>query len=499
MSDPPPAPAPPPRLLLVSNRLPVSLVTVDGETSVTPSVGGLATGLRGPHERSGGVWVGWPGMADPVDGRQRAELAELLAAHGTAPVWLTAEEVSRYYEQVANGVLWPLFHYLLDHVPLRVEHWDTYEAVNARFADAVAARYRPGDQVWVHDYQLMRVPALLRARCPGARIGFFLHIPFPCAEVFATLPARRPVLEGLLGADVVGFHTRGYARHFARSVRRVLGREPEGDGTFLVDGRPVRTGIFPMGVDAAGYERRAHAPAVDAELLALAPPGEGPRDGPGEVALFVGIDRLDYTKGIPRRLLAFEQLLLRHPGLRERVRLVQVAVPSRTAVPAYQEFRTSVDALVGRINGAFGTPRWTPVHYLYRALTEVQLLALYRAARVMLVTPVRDGMNLVAKEFVASRRDEDGVLVLSEFVGAADELGEALRVNPYDVDATAEAYHVALTMPRAERRRRMQALRARVRGYDVDAWAASFLRALGGEVDPGATLGGELAREPAGP
>jgi trehalose 6-phosphate synthase/phosphatase len=494
--------AAPRRLLLVSNRLPVTLASADGEPRIMPSVGGLATGLRGPHERSSGMWIGWPGMTDPVDARHRTEVAELLAAHGTAPVWLTADEVSRYYEQVSNGVLWPLFHYLVEHVPLRVEHWDTYEAVNARFADVVAAHYRPGDLVWVHDYQLLRVPALLRARCPGARIGFFLHIPFPCAEVFAALPARAAVLEGLLGADVVGFHTAGYAHHFADSVRRVLGLEATADGVIRVGDRVVRTGVFPMGVDAAGYEARAHTPAVDHELAALAPIGEGPRDGPGEVALFVGIDRLDYTKGIPRRLLAFEQLLLRHPALRERVRLVQVAVPSRTAVPAYAEFRTQVDALVGRINGAFGTPRWTPVHYLYRALSDAQLLALYRAARVMLVTPVRDGMNLVAKEFVASRRDEDGVLVLSEFVGAADELTDALRVNPYDVDASAEAYHAALVMPREERRRRMRALRDRVRTYDVDAWAAAFMQALadesGARAAPATWTGLARARERAG-
>jgi len=472
------------RLLIVSNRLPVTLASDDGEPQVVPSVGGLATGLRGPHARTGGVWIGWPGHPEPADPRQRAEFAELLATHGTAPVWLSSAEVTQFYEGVSNGVLWPLFHYLLDQLPLRVEHWATYEAVNVRFADVVAAHYRPGDRVWVHDYQLMRLPALLRARVPGARIGFFLHIPFPSVEVFATLPAREAVLRGLLGADVVGFHTVGYASHFAASVERLLGArvacaDPE-HLTVELDGRRVQVGVFPMGVDAAAFEARAAGPAVDAELAALAgPPGRRAGDAADDVALFVGIDRLDYTKGIPRRLLAFEQLLTRHPELRERVRLVQVAVPSRTAVPAYQDFRQQVDALVGRINGAFGTARWSPVHYLYRSLGDAQLLALYRAARVLLVTPVRDGMNLVAKEFVACRADEDGVLVLSEFVGAAAELSDALCVNPYDVDGSAEAYYRALTMPREERRRRMRAMRARVMSFDVHAWADAYLAALG--------------------
>ena len=369
-------------------------------------------------------------------------------------------------------MIWPLFHYLPDQMPLH-QRWDVYETANARFADAVAAQYRPGDRVWVHDYQLLRLPALLRERLPQARIGFFLHIPFPSDELFATLPPREALLRGLLGADLVGFHTSGYASHFAASVRRVLGL-PATDEGVEVDGRAVRIGVFPMGVDAAALGARAQAPAVDAEVAALLASSGGDDD----VALFVGVDRLDYTKGIPRRLLAFEQLLLRHPELRGRVRLVQVAVPSRTAVRAYQRFRHDVDALVGRINGAFATPRWTPVHYLYRSVPETQLLALYRAARVMLVTPVRDGMNLVAKEFVAARADEDGVLVLSEFVGAAAELGDALRVNPYDVDGQAETYYQALTMPPEERRARMRALRARVHSYDVHAWADSFLAAL---------------------
>jgi trehalose 6-phosphate synthase/phosphatase len=461
------------RLLIVSNRLPVTLTEEDGTLRAVPSVGGLATGLRTPHERSGGVWIGWPGQPAPDHAAERRELERVLGARHMAPVWLAATEVARFYEEVSNGVIWPLFHYLPDQMPLHVRHWETYESVNARFADAVAAHYAPGDRIWVHDYQLMRLPALLRERLPDARIGFFLHIPFPSAELFAILPARAEVLRGLLGADLVGFHTSGYAGHFVEAVRRVLGVAATGD-TIDVDGRAVRVGVFPMGIDAADFAARAAGAEVQREVDALLA-ADGSAD---EMALFVGVDRLDYTKGIPRRLLAFEQLLASHPELHERVRLIQAAVPSRTTVRAYQRFRHQVDALVGRINGAFGTPRWTPVHYLYRGLPEAQLLALYRAARAMLVTPVRDGMNLVAKEFVACRADEDGVLVLSEFVGAAAELPDALQVNPFDVDGAAAAYYRALVMPREERRRRMRALRERVATYDVHAWAATFLTAL---------------------
>jgi trehalose 6-phosphate synthase/phosphatase len=455
------------RLLIVSNRLPVSVTRENGEVRVQPSAGGLATGLSGPHERSGGLWIGWPGDAEV--GVAREQLGRQLADLRTVPVWLEPEEVSRFYEGFSNGVLWPLFHYRLDHMPLHVQDWEAYERVNERFADAVVAHHQPGDFVWVHDYQLMLVPQLLRARLPQARIGFFLHIPFPSSEVFRILPARDRLLEGLLGADLIGFHTAAYMRHFASSLLRILGIGADVDRVRRGN-REVRLGVFPMGIDADKFAALANAPELAIEVRTL-------RDPP-DSAVLVGIDRLDYTKGIPRRLLAFEMLLHRHPELCERVRLVQVAVPSRINVSAYQDFRRQVDELVGRVNGAFGTPRWTPVHYVYREVSEGELVALYRAADVMLVTPVRDGMNLVAKEFIAARTDGDGVLVLSEFAGAAAELAEAVLVNPYDVDRTAEAVFRALTLPHGERRARMHALRERVSRYDVHHWVRSLLAGL---------------------
>jgi trehalose 6-phosphate synthase/phosphatase len=457
-----------PRLLIVANRLPITVRPTDSGVEVQRSTGGLATGLMRPHEQSDGLWIGWSGAGD-LNAEQQAELDRELAAMRLVAVPLSADLVTRFYEGYSNGVLWPLFHYLLDQVPLQVSHWEGYVEANEAFADVVAAHYRPGDLIWVHDYQLFLLPGLLRERLPGARIGFFLHIPFPSEELFRTLPSRDRLLRGVLGADLIGFHTPAYLRHFATSLTDILGLVVEIDRVQL-PGREVRLGVFPMGVDAAALAEMASDPAIDGEVHAIR--------GDGSVRILLGVDRLDYTKGIPRRLLAYERMLETHPDLREKVRLVQVAVPSRTKVGAYQDFRALVDGLVGRINGAFGTPRWVPVHYIFRALPEPDLVALFRAADVMLVTPLRDGMNLVAKEFVASRTDGDGVLVLSEFAGAAWELPEALQVNPYDLDGSAEQFYRALTMPREERRARLAPLRTRVHTFDVHRWAASFVECL---------------------
>ena len=458
------------RLLIVSNRLPVTVRVIDGRVSVRRSVGGLATGLQTPHERSGGLWIGWPGLTGRLDAAARADVDRQLAELRTVPLTLDAREVEVFYERISNSVLWPVCHDRVDQLPLDVEGWDVYESVNARYADAVAEHHRPGDVIWVHDYHLMRVPALLRERIPDAKIGFFLHIPFPNPEIFFTLPTRSWLAEGLLGADLIGFHTLRFHGHFRAALRRLFSIEASAKGVVEWNGRPVRLGVFPMGIDAADFTRRAASSEVVAKVAEYTHPRE---------RLLVGIDRLDYTKGIPRRLLAVERLLTLHPEWKERVRLVQVAVPSRDNVGAYRRFRREVESTVGRINGEFATPNWTPIQYIHRSVSSTTLLALYRAADVMLVTPVRDGMNLVAKEFPASRIDEDGVLVLSEFAGAADELVDALIVNPYDIEGTAEAIHRALTMEPGERTRRMRALRTTVRQRDVHHWVAGFLAALG--------------------
>ncbi len=470
------------RILLVSNRLPVTVKLEHGSLRVARSPGGLATGLSGPHQRSKGLWLGWPGDVSRLSPEQRVELERRLHELRLVPLYLSPGEHSRFYEGFSNGVLWPLFHYLLDRVRLDSRDWESYQAVNARFAELVAAHYRPGDLIWVQDYQLCLLPAMLRERLPGARIGFFLHIPFPSSEVFRTLPWRTALLEGLLGADLIGFHTFSYARHFSSSLLRLLGLESEAD-RFPHEGREVRVGVFPMGVDAKALGALAESPEVLAEAELIQKDAHGRK-------IFLGIDRLDYTKGMPRRLLAFERLLEREPQLRSRVRLVQVAVPSRTKIEAYEALRREVDELVGRINGAYGSTSAMPIHYLYRDFNERHIAAFYRAADVMLVTPLRDGMNLVAKEFAAARPDEDGVLILSELAGAASELGGALRVNPYDIDQLAAAMKQALTMPAEERWTRMRALRQRVLQADVHQWAQAFLDDLAGDapasgIEPG--------------
>jgi trehalose 6-phosphate synthase/phosphatase len=452
------------RLLLVSNRLPLTAERKRGKLTLTPSAGGLATGLHSVHDPGTGLWFGWSGLFDRPAGY--VPETDEWARRGCVPVPLTRTEIRDYYEAFGNGVVWPLFHSLIDRMPLRPRGWAVYDRVNQRFADAVLAELRPDDVVWVHDYQLMRVPAQIRADAPHARIGFFLHIPFPSVEIFSALPGRERVLEGLLGADLIGFHTAGYLRNFADAVERLLGLPVHRD-VVVHGGREVRLGVFPMGADIARYadpapsRSRSPRPPLDRRLL-------------------LGVDRLDYTKGIPRRLLSFEQLLETHHELRGRVCLLQIAVPSRTDVPAYRRFRRQIDGLVGRINGAYGTSAWTPVQYMARPVSREQLVGLYRSCDVMVVTPVRDGMNLVAKEFVASRVDEDGVLVLSEFAGAADELHESLLVNPYDIEHVAETLHDALLMPPDERRARMRSMRQRVLRADAAWWARSFLAALRG-------------------
>jgi trehalose 6-phosphate synthase/phosphatase len=474
------------RLVIVSNRLPVTARIEHHELVVEPSSGGLATGLIGPHERCDGLWIGWPGDLPRLTNQQGQTLKTRLDELRAVAVPLTRREVKSFYEDAANGILWPIFHDLLHQLPAELRGWDTFRSVNEKFARAAAGHRRPGDLIWIHDYQLVLAPGLLRQLAPEARIGFFLHIPFPPEELLSALPWREEVLRGILGADLVGFHTYAYLRHFCDALRRDLALEPEIDGV-LYEGRRVRFGVFPMGVDAQTWAARGDSAAVLAEAASI-------RGDASTTRLIVGIDRLDYTKGLIPRLLAFERLLERTPELRGHVRMIQVTVPSREKVEAYAGLRRRIDEVVGRINSRFATPTSAPIHRMHTSLSTQQIAALYRAADVMLVTPLRDGMNLVAKEFIATRTDGDGVLVLSQFAGAAAELAQAISVNPHDIDEVAEAVKTALAMPLEERRARMSSMRQRVVEHDVHQWAESFLQELRRDPDPApAKVSGEAS------
>ncbi|MBL8152248.1 MAG: bifunctional alpha,alpha-trehalose-phosphate synthase (UDP-forming)/trehalose-phosphatase, partial [Blastocatellia bacterium] len=458
------------RLLIVSNRLPVTLSIDNNSFKFIKSSGGLATGLSSIISSMNTIWFGWPGDTSFLTSRQRLELEVELEKLGSVPVYLSSDEIEQFYEGYSNSVLWPLFHYLLDKVKLdAVSDWMAYKRVNELFAEKVVSYYQSDDIVWIHDYHLSLLPAMLRELIPNARIGFFLHIPFPSAELFRVLPARKEIVEGMLGADLIGFHTYTYTRHFETLLLHLLELEPKSDKVFYQN-REIALSAFPMGIDAERFNRLALSGEVALEVEKL--------KSTNCEKILLSVDRLDYTKGIPRRLLAIEKLLESESELRGKLKLIQIVVPSRTEVDSYQQFRRQIDELVGRINATYGTVNSLPIHYLYRSVSEVELVALYKAADLMLVTPLRDGMNLVSKEFIASRVDESGVLLLSEFAGAAEGLGEALLVNPYDIDAVAKAIKIGFDMSVEEKRSRMKALRRRVFTQNVEQWAESFLGSI---------------------
>lgn len=477
------------RTLIVSNRLPVTARIVGGDVRLQQSDGGLVTGLRSVHEHQGGLWIGWSGLTDGVAVSARHTIDSRLRDVGALAVPLSEEEVAGYYRGYSNSALWPVLHDCLRRPLVGRRDWELYRAVNERYADVVAQQLRSGDRVWVHDFHLMLLPRLVRDRCPGASIGFFLHTPFPPAESFATLPEAPALLDGILGADLIGFHTRDYGRHFTAAAQLVLGRPTAGEETEAGPRQP-RVITCPMGIDVPFFTAWAQKPAVIAEAARIRRDGAGP--------LFVGIDRLDYTKGIVERLRAFERLLEVQPDLQGRARLIQVAVPSREDANGYAEARRGVEALVAHLNHRYGNDRWTPVEYQYGRVDTAMLVALYRAADVMLVTPVCDGMNLVAKEFVACRDDEDGVLVLSSRAGAAAELHAAVLTDPRDLHDLVRAYRVALEMSPVERRVRMRHLRLTIHSHDVFHWSKRFLDGLDRPAGHSAGQPGPTGREPAG-
>ena len=455
------------QLVIVANRLPVDRVELpDGSRGWRRSPGGLVSALDPVMRRNDGVWIGWPGGTE-TDLEPFEEDGLSLV-----PISLSEQDVEEFYEGMSNATLWPIYHDVVAKPEFHREWWDTYVDVNRRFTEKAAEVAEQGATVWVHDYQLQLVPQMLRELRPDLRIGFYLHIPFPPAELFAQLPWRRQVLEGLLGADLVGFQMSGGAANFVRLVRQRVGHKTHRDSVYLPDGRRVRAAAFPISIDAQAFEELARSEAVVERCEEI-------RTALGNPAkVFLGIDRLDYTKGIRARLRAFSELIAEGTIDVEEAVFVQVATPSRERVEQYRILRDDIDRLVGRVNGDLGRIGRPAISYLHSAYPREEMAALYRAADIMVVTPFRDGMNLVAKEYVACRYDDDGALVLSEFAGAANELRQAWLVNPYDINGMKAALLDACRADDRERSKRMKAMRKTVRKNDVAAWAAGFLESM---------------------
>jgi trehalose 6-phosphate synthase/phosphatase len=457
------------RLLVVSNRLPLTIQEKKGDLYVEPSVGGLATGLRSWYKSSPSIWIGWAGIGRKKI-RKEKDIMERLQAENCYPVPLSQPDVEAYYQGICNKTIWPLFHYFPLYAEYREDFWRAYERVNTAFANVVSGIARPNDIIWIHDYHLMLLPKILRERLPKATVGFFLHIPFPSFEIFRLLPWRNQILEGLLGADLVGFHTYDYTGHFLDSVHRLLGYEVT-MGQITAADRVVRADAFPMGINYAQFSNVDQDPQAQAERKRF-------HRKLGDCRVILSVDRLDYTKGIPQRLEAFSMFLDRNPKFKRKVILVLLVVPSRTKVEHYIQLKKQLDGLVGEINGKHGTIGWMPVWYLYRSLPFHPLAALYSLADVALVTPLRDGMNLVAKEYTATKTDGKGVLILSETAGAAQELGEAIIINANNQEEIAQALAKALEMPEQEQIERNRTMQKRLRRYDVEQWANEFMDKL---------------------
>lgn len=458
-----------PKTIIVSNRLPVRIVKEDGKLAFTPSEGGLATGLGSIYKQGENIWLGWPGAVLNTKAEESQTKKE-LKEQNMAPVFLTDEDIELYYEGFSNETLWPNFHYFNQFSEFKHEYWEAYKKVNQKFADQIIKNANPKDTIWIHDYQLLLLPALVRKERPDISIGFFLHIPFPSYESFRLLPWRRELLLGMLGADFLGFHTYDDTRHFLSSVSRLAGIGNE-HGHINYNNRQIVADALPMGIDYDKYAQTAAEPeTLEREVRYRTSIGEG--------KLILCIDRLDYSKGIPQRLKAFEKLLERYPEYKGKVSMLMVVVPSRDQVGKYKELKEEIDLLVGRINGRYSQLSWTPVHYFYRSFPLHALSAFYRMAHVCLVSPMRDGMNLVCKEFIASKLDKKGVLVLSEMAGASKELSDALLVNPNNREQMVEAIREALEMKEKEQIQRMKVMQSTLKRYNIYNWVDLFMNRL---------------------
>lgn len=460
------------KFVIVSNRLPVSVSKEDGKLVFKPSSGGLATAMATMSDDSSDrIWIGWPGIAsDDLTAAEKTQIVRKLRSYGCAPVFLTKDQIHQFYDGYANDTLWPLFHYFQSVAQYDNVYWEAYKEVNNLYKKAVVRHTDPSASIWIHDYHLMLLPKLLRQSLPESSIGFFLHIPFPSYEIFRQLPNRKEIIEGLLGANLVGFHVYGYARHFLSSVQRILGIDHSRGSIFMRD-RIVRVDAFPIGIDYQKFVDALDNEKTLQEMHTL-------EDHYKNQKIILSVDRLDYSKGIMKRLEAFEQFLKENPAYHKRVTLVVIAVPSRIEVESYKELRDVIEKAISRINGAYGAVDWTPISYQFKNLPFEQIVALFAKSDVALITPLRDGMNLVAKEYIAAKQRTAGVLILSEMAGAVDELPEALPINPNDINSIVSAIKTALKMPKKEQRERLKSMQRRLSRYTVQRWASDFVHEL---------------------
>jgi trehalose 6-phosphate synthase/phosphatase len=469
------------KIIIVSNRLPFKISFNKNDTvEIQPSVGGLATGMKSFYKNYESLWIGWPGVnKKEISKKQQEDINKELANEKCLPIYLDQKDVDNYYYGFSNETVWPLFHYFMQFTEYDTETWKNYYKVNKIFADTIINQLKGDEKIWVHDYHLLLLPKMIKDKMPDVSIGFFLHIPFPSFEVFRILPWRKELIQGMLGADLIGFHTFDYARHFISSVRRLLGYEINLNQIHLPN-RIVKVDGFPMGID---YDK-FHNAATSIKQRSVQDKSKIHREiekyylmSP-EGKLLLSIDRLDYSKGIPNRLVAFEHFLYKYPEFREKVTLIMLCVPSRSNLEEYQKMKKEVDELVGRINGEYGTINWVPVWYFYRAMPFENLIEMYTYADIALLTPVRDGMNLVAKEYVATKIDKKGVLILSEMTGAAQEMSEALIINPNNMEEIADAIKEALVMPEKDQIERNSVIQERLSRYNVVNWAKDFMQSL---------------------
>lgn len=457
------------KTIIVSNRLPVRWTREEDKLCMHESEGGLATGLSAIFSQDDTLWIGWPGMV-AEDDVEKKQIEEQLLPKRIVPVFLSEEQIKGYYEGFSNEILWPIFHYISTYSNYEPEYWDHYVQVNQLFCDQILAHAKEDDIVWIHDYQLLLLPMMLREAMPDITIGFFLHIPFPSQELFRLIPWREELLQGLMGADLLGFQTYDDVRHLVSSASRILGAHAYA-GRLEYEGRTLIVESFPISIDTEKFVRLAKSEEVAQQKERIRETFEDQR-------ILLSVDRLDYSKGILQRLMAFETFLADNPSYHRQVVLYMIVVPSRDNVPQYELLKNQIDQEVGRINAEWGEMDWQPVSYFYQSFPITELTAMYAMAEVCLVTPMRDGMNLVCKEYIASRQDESGVLILSEMAGASHELVEAVIINPTNISESAEAIRRALEMPEKEMHSRMRALQRVVGRFDVHVWSESFFDKL---------------------